>query len=101
MYEQGVRDDFPVNFYLVRIVDDDVELSELTMFDHERCRLLRAVFHVTMSVHVGDGLPVARVPQQLDGVRDDGLLWVDFSLAPDSASPNHRKHGIGSYSMIW
>ena len=35
-----------------------------------------------MSVHVGDGLPVARVPQQLHGVRDDALVWVDVSLAP-------------------
>ena len=35
-----------------------------------------------MSVHVGDGLPVARVPQKLHGVHDDGLVWVDVSLAP-------------------
>ena len=31
----------------------------------------------TMSVHVGDGLP-----QQIHGVRDDGLVWVVVSLAP-------------------
>ena len=35
-----------------------------------------------MSVHVSDILPVARVPQQRHGVRDDGLVWVDVSLAP-------------------
>ena len=79
MYGQGVRDCF--HLYLVRIVDDDVELPEPSIVDHERCRLLRAVVDVTMSVHVGDGLSVARVPQQLHGVRDDGLVSVDVSLA--------------------
>ena len=34
-----------------------------------------------MSIHVGDGLSVARVPQQLHGVRDDGPVSVDVSLA--------------------
>ena len=41
----------------------------------------RAVFHVTMMVHVCDGVPVARGPQQLRGVCDDCLVWVDVSLA--------------------
>ena len=77
MYGQGVRDGFLVRRYLVRIVDDDVELSEPSIVDHERCRLLRAVFHVTMSVHVGDGLPVP---------------VVDVSLAPG------RGHCIGEPS---
>ena len=40
-----------------------------------------SVVDVTMLVHVGDGLSVARVPQQLHGVRDDGLVSVDVSLA--------------------
>ena len=35
-----------------------------------------------MSVHVGDGLPVGRVPQQRHGVRDDDPVSVDVSLAP-------------------
>ena len=34
-----------------------------------------------MSVHVDEGLSVARVPQQLHGVRDDGLVLVEVSLA--------------------
>ena len=34
-----------------------------------------------MSVHVGDGLSVARVPQQLHGVRDDDLVLVEVFLA--------------------
>ena len=34
-----------------------------------------------MSIHVGDGLPVTRVPQQLHGFCDDGLVRVDISLA--------------------
>ena len=82
MHGQGVLDGFLVHRYLVRIVDDDVELPEPSIVDHERCRLFRAVVHVTMSVHVGDGLPVTRVPQQLHGVHVDGLVWVDVSLAP-------------------
>ena len=57
MYGQGVRDGFLVHLYLVRIVDDDIELSEPSILDHDRCSRLRAVFHVTMSVHVGDGHP--------------------------------------------
>ena len=80
MYGQGVRDGFLVHLYLVRIVDDDVELSESSIVDHERCRLLHAVVDVMMSVHVGDGLSVTRVPQQLHGVCDDGLVRVDVSL---------------------
>ena len=88
MYGQGVRDGFLVHRYIVRIVDDDVELSEPSIVDHERCRLLRAVFHVAMSIHVGDGLPVTRVPQQLHGVYDDGLVRVDVSLA------SGRGHGV-------
>ena len=67
MYGQGVRDGFLVHLYLVCIVDDDVELSEPSIVDHERCRLLRAIFHV--------------VPQQLHVVCDDGLVRVDVSLA--------------------
>ena len=82
VYGQVVRDGFLFHLYLVRIVKDDVELSEPSIVDHERFRLLRAVVDVTMSVHVGDSLSVTRVPQQLHGVRDDGLVWVDVSLAP-------------------
>ena len=82
VYGQGVRDGFLVHLYLVRIVDYEVELSETSIVDHDQCHLLRAVVHVTMSVHIGDGLPVARVPRQLHGVRDDGLVSVDVSLAP-------------------
>ena len=76
MYGYGVRDGSLVHLDLVRIVDDDVKLSEPSIADH-------VVFHVTMAVHVvvGDGLPVALVPRQLRGVRDDGLVWVDVSLA--------------------
>ena len=81
MYGQGVLDGFLVQFYLVRIVADDVELSDLPIVDHERCRLLRTVVDVTMSVHVVDGLSVVRVPQQLHAVRDDGLVSVNVSLA--------------------
>ena len=92
MYGEGVRDGFLVHLYLVRIVDDDVELSESSIVDHERCRLLRLVADVTMSVNVGDGLSVARVPQQLHGVRDDGLVSVDVSLATG------RGHGIAEPS---
>ena len=36
---------------------------------------------VTMSVHVVDVLSVTRVPQQIHGVRDDGLVRVDVSIA--------------------
>ena len=76
MYGQGVRDGFLVHLYLVRIVNDDVELSESSIVDHEheRCRLLRAVVDVTMSAHVGGGLSVTRIPQQLHGVCDDDLV---------------------------
>ena len=81
MYGQGVRDFFLVHLYLVCIVDDDVEMSESSIVDHERCRLLLAVVDVAMSVHVGDGLSVTRVPQQLHGVCDDGLVRVDVSFA--------------------
>ena len=41
-----------------------------------------AAFHINMSAHVGDGLPVPRVPKQMHGVGDDGLVWVDVSVAP-------------------
>ena len=34
---QGVDDGFLVHLYLVRIVDDDVELSEPSIVDHDRC----------------------------------------------------------------
>ena len=74
MYGQSVRDGFLVHLYLVRIVNDDVELSEPSIVDLERCRLLSVVVDITMSVHAGDGLSVTRVPQQLYGVRDDGLV---------------------------
>ena len=97
VYGQGVRDGFLVHRYLVRIVDDDVELSEPSIDDHERCRLLRAVFHVAMSIHVGDGLPVTRVPQQLHGVCDDGLVRVNVSFA------SGRGHCIAepSEARVW
>ena len=88
VYGHGVRDGFLVHRYLVRIVDDDVELSEPSIVNHERCRLLRVVFHVAMSIHIGDCLPVTRVSQQLYGVCDDGLVRVDVSLA------SCRGHGV-------
>ena len=77
MYGHGVLDGFLVHLYFVRIVDDDVELSKSTIVEHERCRLLRAVVHVTMSVHVGGGLSVAvhtcRVQVHSDDI--DGVSW--------------------------
>ena len=95
---QGVRDGFLVHLYLVRIVDDDVELLESSIVDHERCRLLRVVVDDTMSVHGGDGLTVARVPQQLHGVGDDGLVWMDVSPASGGghciAEPPEARNGI-------
>ena len=98
MYGQGVCDGFLVHLYLVLIVDDDVELSESSIVDHERCCLLRAVVDVTMSVHVGDGLSVTRVPQQLHVVCDDGLVRVDVSLASRRghciAEPTEARDGI-------
>ena len=95
MHGQGVRDGFLVHLYLVRIVDDDFELSESSIVDHERCRLLRAVVDVTISVHFGDGLSVTRVPQQLHGVCDDGLVRVDVSLA------SRRGHCIAEPTEAW
>ena len=80
MYGQGVRNGFLVHLYFVRIVNDDIELSEPSIVVHERRRLHCTVVDVTMSVHVGDDLSVTRVPQQLHGVRDDGLVCVDVSL---------------------
>ena len=68
MYGQGVRDGFLVHLYIFIV-------------DLERCLLLCTVIDVTMSVHVGDGLSVTRVPQQLHGVRDYGLVCVDVFLA--------------------
>ena len=98
MYGQGVRDGFLVHLYLERIVDDDVELSESYIVDHERGRFLRTVVDVTMSVHVGDGLSVTRVPQQLHGVCDDGLVRVDVFLASRRghciAEPPETRDGI-------
>ena len=91
----GVRDDFLVHRYLVPIVDDDVELSEPSIVDHERCRLLRTVFHVAMSIHVGYGLPVTRVPQQLHGVCNDGLVRVDVSLS------SGRGHSVAEPPEAW
>ena len=97
VYGQGVRANSLIHLDLVRVVDDDVELSEPPIVDHDRCRRLPAVFHVTKSVHVGDCLPVARIPQQLHGVRDDGHVWMDISLAPGrrhciTEPPEARNH---------
>ena len=92
VYGQGVRDGSFVHLSLVRIVDDDFEVSEPSIVDHERCRLLRAVFHVTVSVHV------SLVPQQLHGVRDDGLVRVLVSLVPgrghNIAKPPEARYGL-------
>ena len=85
-------------------INDDVELSESSIVDHERRRLLRAVVDVTMSVHVGDGLSVTRVPQQLHGVCDDGLVRVDVSLASRRghciAEPTEARDGIVLNDLI-
>ena len=60
---EGVRDGSHVHLDLVHVVDDDVELSEQSIFDYGRRRHLLAVFYATMEFHVGDGFPLARVPQ--------------------------------------
>ena len=82
MYRQGVRDGFLVHLYLVGIVDDDVELS----------------------VHVGDGLSVTRVPQQLHGICDDGLVRVDVSLTSRRGhcidEPSEARDGIVLNDLI-
>ena len=104
MYGQGVRDGFLVHLYLVRVVNDEVELSESYIVDHERCCLLRAVVDVTISVHVGDGLSVKRVSQQLHGVSDDGLVRVDISLESRRghciAEPSEARDGIVLYDLV-
>ena len=57
-----------------------------------------------MSVHVGDGLSVTRVPQQLHGVCDDGLVRVDVSLASRRghciAEPPEARDGIVLNDLI-
>ena len=104
MYGQGVRGGFLVHLYLVRIIDDDVELSESSIVDQERRRLFSAVVDVAMSVHVGDGLSVTRVPQQLHGVCDYGLVRVDVSFAYRRgyciAEPTEARDGIVLNDLI-
>ena len=99
MCGQGVRDGILVHLYLVRIVDDDIDLSESSIVDHERCCLLRAVVDVTMSVHVGDGLSVTRVPNQLNGDCDDGHERVDVSFA-SRCTEKSRLEIYGRFSRV-
>ena len=48
-----------------------IELRESTIVDHARRSKLRAIFPVAMLIHVGDGLLVSQISQQLHSGSDD------------------------------
>ena len=96
---QTIRDGFLTHLDLVYIVDVDVELTEPSVVDLGRRQNLRAVLHVTMSVHVGYGLSEFHRSLVVSAMIALCGWTLPSRRAVDTASPNRPKHRIEVFSM--
>ena len=76
---QGALHETLVHLYFVRVFCDDIQLSKPFIVDERRCADLGAVLDITMSINVGDGLPIARIAEEFHRVVNDGLVGVFIS----------------------
>lgn len=70
---------------LVRVL----EFTKWTVVDHSQRSGLCAVFHVAVSVHIVDGLPVTRITQKFHGIRNDGFVRVGISIGYRVTEPTN------------
>ena len=60
---KSVLHDSLVQLYFVRVVGDDVQLSEPLVVDERRRANLRALLDISVAIDVGDRLPIARIAE--------------------------------------
>ena len=60
---ESVLHDSLVQLYFVRVVGDDVQLSEPLVVDEHRRANLRAVLYIPVAIDVSDRLPIARISE--------------------------------------
>ena len=71
---KSVLPDSLVQLYFVRIIGDDVQLSEALFVDERRRANLRAVLDIPVAIDVGDRLPVPRIAEPFHRVGDDSFV---------------------------
>ena len=100
---KSVLHDLLVQLYFVRVVGDDIQLSEPLVVDERRRANLRAILNIPVAIDVSDRLPVPRIAEQFHRVGDDSFVGVGVPArrAVETDSPKCRKHGFGSYSTTW
>ena len=77
--------------------------NRLIVVDESRRANLRAVLDIPVAIDVGDRLHIAALPSSLIV---SAMIALSGSASParraaETDSPNHRKHGFGSYSTTW
>ena len=73
---KSVLHDLLVQFYFVRVVGDDIQLSEPLVVDERRRANLRAILNIPVAIDVSDRLPVPRIAEQFNRVGDDSFVGV-------------------------
>ena len=71
--------DLLIQLYFVRVVGDDVQLSEPLVVDERRRTNLRAVLNIPVAIDVSDRLPVPRIAEQFHRVGNDSFVRIGVS----------------------
>ena len=70
---KGAHHDLLVQFYFVRVVGDDIQLSEPLVVGERRRANLRAILNIPVAIDVSDR-PVPRIAEQFHRVGDDSFV---------------------------
>ena len=103
VYGQAVRYGSFVHLYLVRIVDDDVELSEPSIVIMSDAAFSVQYFTSRCRSTFMMAFPYPEFPSNFMVSAMMALCGCSSQSrrAVDTTSPNRRKHGTGSSSMTW
>ena len=81
-----------VHLYLVRVVDNNIELTKSTIVVKSRCAHLCAIFHVAVSILVGNRLSLIRFIEQFHGIRDNIMALCGFvTILEERATSNSTR----------
>ena len=92
---KSVLHDLLVQFYFVRVVGDDIQLSEPLVVDERRRANLRAILNIPVAIDVSDRLPVPRIAEQFHRVGDDSFV------AGGVARTSSRGNRLAKVSEAW
>ena len=73
---KSVLHDLHVQLYFVRVIGDDIQLSEPLVVDERRRANLRAILNIPVAVDDSDRLPIPRITEQFNRVGGDSFIGV-------------------------